>query len=573
MNNPSLPTFINDEHRAALHSSFNALNLLVEFGLTSQNRTQLIHEALLILVRNEKFEYCAFYSEQSAVVRVESQVSVDEEFALSKSENLLPKMIYDDQDVIRTQFKKFRDEPCANNIPVIKLQGKKSTILCASLTSSSGFCGMLVAFHYDAGFFDVWHERTLKVYTKTLYQLLAGQSNRKELEALVNKRTLELKRASEEALRQSQAKSEFLASMSHEIRTPMNSILGFSQLLQADRKNTLSEEHGQYVQYILDSGVHLLDLINDVLDMSKIESGQLELNMQSISLAKFIEDIANMFKLRCTKKGLEWREEYKFNEKQVVTMDGKKVRQVLLNLISNAIKFTQSGFVQLSVLEASPGQFQFEVTDSGMGMTVEEMEEIFEPFVQKEAGQKYGGTGLGLSIAQKHVQLMGGDIEVSAQVDNGACFRFGLNLQEDKDENLLHEKNLGKLVSGQNVVALVVDDEKSNRLILAELLQEAGIEVHEASDGAQAVDCLENHNIDIIFMDNEMPIMTGLEALSLILKMENQPKCIAVSASVLEDDYKRYRDAGFDDVIAKPFQFSTVFECLTAQLGVQFEYQ
>jgi len=549
-----------DELRSALYSSLNALNLLVEFGLTSQNRTQLIHEALLILVRDEKFEYCAFFHEKNQAMKVESQVSVDEEFVVAECDDLLPQLILAEQELLQDQFLTFKRSAKPNGIQIHRLKGHQCHMLCAALAMANGVGGMLVAFHYDESFFDAWHERTLKIYSKTLLQLLTSQTSRVEMERLVSERTMELKVASEVSSRHSQAKSEFLASMSHEIRTPMNSILGFSQLLQADSKHPLSSEQGQYVQFIIDSGAHLLDLINDVLDMSKIESGLLELNMQTISLSKFIDDICNMFKLRCIKKGLQWRLKYDIAEGLYVTMDAKKVRQVLLNLISNAVKFTESGYIQLSVFEAGRNQYQ------------SEMKEIFKPFVQKQAGEKFGGTGLGLSIAQKHVQLMGGEIEVTSQPDQGACFGFKLTLHGENSDSIQHEKFLGKLAEGQHVVALVVDDENSNRLILAELLQEAGIEVHEACDGEKAMACLQDQRVDIIFMDNEMPIMTGLEAMGLILKMSHQPKCIAVSAAVLEEDYKRYREAGFDDVIAKPFEFRTVFDCLSKQLGVTFEY-
>ncbi len=559
-----------DELQSSLYTSLNTLNLLVEVSLAAHNESELIAEALRILVRHEKFEYCALYKEKGRNLVVEAKVSVDSEFSAAGCDDILPSLIQFEQDGLELQFENFK-KSTLGQVQVVNLKGHKCYMLCAYLDGVSGG-GMVVSFHEQAEFFNVWHERTLNIYVKTLMQLLASLSNTVELERVVSERTQELKVASEIASRHSKAKSEFLASMSHEIRTPMNSILGFSQLLQADSKRPLSSEQAQYVQYITDSGVHLLDLINDVLDMSKIESGLLELDIQTVLLSKFIDDICNMFKLRCIKKGLEWQLNYDLVDGLSVLMDAKKVRQVLLNLISNAIKFTSNGFVKLSVFESNPNEYQFEVTDSGMGMSKLEVMDIFKPFVQKEAGVKFGGAGLGLSIAQKHVQLMGGNIQVTSSPNRGACFEFRLKLQGQDSESPCHEKFLGKLAPGQHVVALVVDDESSNRLVLVELLQEAGIEVHEACDGEKAIECLHEHRVDIIFMDNEMPIMTGLEALGHILKMNHQPKCIAVSGAVLEADYNRYQQAGFDDVIAKPFEFRTVYECLNKQLGVVFEF-
>ncbi len=571
MNKPQMNVMMQNELQSSLYASLNALNLLVEAGLSAHDELELISDALRILVRHEKFEYCALYEEKNQKLVVEAQVSVDSEFNAAGCDDLLPSFIQSEQDGLEMQFENFK-KSTSGQIQVVNINGQKCYMLCAYLDGVSGGGSMLVSFHEEADFFNIWHERTLNLFVKTLMQLLASRSNTIELERVVSERTQELKVASEIASRHSQAKSEFLASMSHEIRTPMNSILGFSQLLQADSKRPLSSEQAQYVQYITDSGVHLLDLINDVLDMSKIESGLLELDVQTVLLSKFIDDICNMFKLRCIKKGLEWQLNYDLMDGLSVVMDAKKVRQVLLNLISNAIKFTSKGFVKLSVFESNTNEYQFEVTDSGMGISKLEIKDIFKPFVQKEAGVKFGGTGLGLSIAQKHVQLMGGNILVTSSPNNGACFEFKLKLQGQDSESQCQEKFLGKLAPGQHVVALVVDDESSNRLVLVELLQEAGIEVHEACDGEKAIERLHDHRIDIIFMDNEMPIMTGLEALAHILKMHHQPKCIAVSGAVLEADYNRYQQAGFDDVIAKPFEFRTVYECLNKQLGVVFEF-
>lgn len=562
-----------DDHRAGLHSSLNAINLLVELGVESGSCNELVSKALHILVNDEKFEYLAFYNETDIGFEPMAQVSVDQEFSLNDTEDLLPGLICAEKQVLFDLVRSMRSSKDLVENKVLKIKGQRSFMLCANLLSHGEYSGLLVAFHIEETFFNDWHERTLKTYSKMLQHLLDGQSNRLALEKQVAKRTEELKLASDEAYKHSQAKSEFLASMSHEIRTPMNAILGFSQLLQIDKNEPLTSGQDEYVQHILESGTHLLELIDDVLDMSKIESGLLELNLQPVVLSKVITDIGHMFSLRCSEKGLEWQVEHSVPIDVLVEMDLQRVRQILVNLISNSIKFTEKGFVKLKVYKDDSGAYLFEVSDSGLGMTPQEMEEVFDPFVQKGAGIKHGGTGLGLSISQKHAQLMGAKISVASNIGEGACFSFALPMNHASPSTEPTQKVVSHLTEGQNIRALVVDDEKTSRVLLLGLLEEIGVQVYQACNGVEALKQLKNNSIDIIFLDIQMPIMTGLEALSYITGMEEKPKCIAVSAFIKKKDVARYLDAGFHDVITKPFKFDTIFNCLQKQLAVEFKYR
>ena len=564
---------LDDELRAGLHSSLKAINMLVELGVESNSSAELLNEALHILINNERFEYCAFYGDCDIAFDPIAQASVDQEFAIEGGDDLLPSLISAERDGLFDLVQGIKAKKVLFENQVLKIDGRKSQMICAGLLSNGEYTGLLVAFHPENSFFNSWHERTLKTFSRMLQHLLDGQANRVLLERKVQKRTEELKVASDEAYKHSQAKSEFLASMSHEIRTPMNAILGFSQLLKMDATEPLTSGQDEYVQHILESGTHLLELINDVLDMSKIESGLLELNLQSVSLGKVIQDINQMFSLRCHEKGLLWQVENSISSDVMVEMDVQRVRQILVNLISNSIKFTESGFVKLKVFKESEEQYQFAVSDSGMGMSPQEMAEVFEPFVQKGAGIKHGGTGLGLSISQKHAQLMGSVIKVESELGKGACFSFALPISHISEIIEPNSKVVSHLIEGQNIRALVVDDEKTSRILLLSLLEEIGVQVCEACNGVEALKQLKNNSIDIIFLDIQMPIMTGLEALNYIVGMDVKPKCIAVSAFIKKDDVERYKEAGFHDVITKPFKFDTIFNCLQKQLAVEFKYR
>ena len=373
------------------------------------------------------------------------------------------------------------------------------------------------------------------------------------------------------------AKSEFLANISHEIRTPMNAILGYAQIMQ--RGSDLSPRDRQAVETIQHSGDHLLKLINDVLDLSKIEAGRMELNRADFDLHEVVANLAVMFELRCKEKGLDWQLEGMDGGPVWVHGDESKLRQVLMNLLSNAVKFTDEGRVLLRVARAADGARSFDVVDSGVGISADDQTRLFDPFEQGEAGERFGGTGLGLAIGRRHAELMGGEIIAKSAVGQGSVFTLtvplpaadeGAEEREDRDWS-----SVRRLAPGIAVRALVADDVRENRDVLRRFLEDLGLQVQTAVDGVEAVALQESFRPDIVFMDVRMPKMDGVEALQQIrtrVKAEGgPPKVVAISASVLEHEQRQFLAAGFDGFVAKPFRFESICGCLFAQLGVAFE--
>ena len=372
-----------------------------------------------------------------------------------------------------------------------------------------------------------------------------------------------------------QAKSTFLANMSHEIRTPMNAILGYAQIMAGDPD--LSELHSRAVQTIGTSGQHLLDLINDILDLSKIEAGREELSEDNFELSEFISELSALFELRCSQKGLAWRLDSRIDPTRV-SGDAKKLRQVLINLLGNATKFTEAGEVALVLQADGDDGYRFEVRDTGPGIPVDRQQQIFQPFQQEESGLKFGGTGLGLAISRRHVELMGGTIGVESTEGKGSRFSIALPLPKVEGDAVAPSKperiwtQPCRLAADCSARALVVDDTKTNRDVLDQLLSGLGVAVSVAADGKSALRFAESA-IDIAFIDIRMPGMDGLELLHELRKRagESLPKTVAVSASALEHQKREFLEAGFDAFIGKPFWREEICGCLVELLGVRFE--
>jgi len=394
-------------------------------------------------------------------------------------------------------------------------------------------------------------------------------------------------------------KSDFLANMSHELRTPLNAILGFAQIMERNLKDSSSIESLSIIQR---SGSHLLALINQILDLSKIEAGHITLEKKCFDLFHLLGELKNMLMLKASKKELTLTFDISQEVMRFICTDEIRLRQVLINLISNAIKYTEKGFVILRVSlqdknaldttlqdEDSPSLsfsntdrlLKFEIEDSGVGIDPAEIHHLFEVFGQTSSGRKTGeGTGLGLVISKKFVNLIGGEIYLKSTVGQGSTFSFIIPVQEVSENEIILALPISKVVGlepGQpSYRMLVVDDKWDNRQLLVRLMEPYGFELREAASGQEALEILEIWEPDLIWMDIRMPGMDGLEATKRVRAKASrikQPVIIAVTAGVLQNKFEPLLRGGCDDIVIKPFKESDLFEMLQQHLNVKFVYE
>jgi signal transduction histidine kinase/CheY-like chemotaxis protein len=388
----------------------------------------------------------------------------------------------------------------------------------------------------------------------------------------------------QEAEAANRAKSEFLANMSHELRTPLNAILGFTQIMSRDR--SIHSSQLEHLNIISRSGEHLLTLINDVLSMAKIEAGRTTLNESSFDLYNLLDSLEEMFQLKAESKGLQILFERSPEVPRYAQTDESKLRQILINLLGNAIKFTQKGRVTLRVNmdirdEASSSHYFlfFEVEDTGAGIAPNELERLFQPFVQTETGRKsQQGTGLGLTISQRFVNLMGGDITVKSIVGQGTIFTFNIQLSPGAvfvSTPQSSQRVIGLALNQPKYRILVVEDKWENRLLLVKMLTSLGFEVREAENGQEGVSLWESWEPHLIWMDMRMPIMDGYEATKQIkAHLKGQATTIiALTASAFDEERSIVLSAGCDDFVRKPFQEEVILEKMAQYLGVRYVYE
>ena len=426
-----------------------------------------------------------------------------------------------------------------------------------------------------------------KSLEKTNVDLQSEMKIRKAKESELRRNETLLRQAKAGAETASRSKSIFLANMSHELRTPLNAILGFSQLMQMDPK--MSEESRANLQTINRSGSHLLTLINDVLDMSKIEAGKIDLQNDSFNFDELVHEAIEMMLVRASSKGIELLLDPESTYPKFISGDAAKVRQILINFLSNAVKFTDEGRVIVRITSEAPnakGEFMLTgaVTDSGIGIAAEDISKVFAPFEQvvqkgeEKIDQK--GTGLGLALCKQFVEMMDGYVEVQSEVGVGSTFSFSIKVKEASSSEIAEVAPEAKgiptgLAAGQKPVRiLIAEDDTANAIILESVLRKCGLQTLVVDNGQKAVEQFKAWKPDLICMDRRMPVLDGLKATRYIRQETGggDVKIIAVTAVAFREERQQMLDGGCDDLVKKPYTFEEIFQAIERNLQIEFTY-
>lgn len=419
-------------------------------------------------------------------------------------------------------------------------------------------------------------ERILEELRAEQQKLLSSlQDKYNELEDAVGKRRkveAELEALAHSLLGENEAKSRFLANMSHEIRTPITSIIGYAEAIKdGDLDNT-------GIDTIIRNGKHLQSIINDILDLSKIEARKLDVEVMDIDFFRLLKDVESVVSKTATDKGLEFFFEYQIPLPNRILCDATRLRQILINLCNNAIKFTEKGYIQIWVSnDMALRKLYFSVVDTGIGMTPEQQQNLFEPFSQADTSTSrvYGGTGLGLNISRSLAKLMGGDISFTSEQNIGSCFTLTIEMKLPQDCEFVSQIP-SECISGENEViaspeltgkVLLAEDHDDNRKLIVMMLKKMGLEVVEAFNGEKAVEAAMLNDFDLILLDIQMPVMDGLQAREMMDQIGVSAPIIALTANAMKHEVEHYMEVGFDDYLAKPIKRGQFIKTIAEYLG------
>lgn len=444
----------------------------------------------------------------------------------------------------------------------------------------------------EVAFLCVSNCQTIGRMRQVAYATACVESDREIIECQVRLRTTELcdanRKLSEERDRAETAlrvRTEFLANMSHEIRTPMTAITGFLEILTGEESRDTAT-YADAVRTIRRNSDHLLNLISDILDFSKIESGQLKLESVACSPAALAQEVIDLMRHRAEMRGLMLYLDLDSGCPDWIVSDPTRLRQVLINLVGNAIKFTERGHVRLALLYPQPGQLRFEVSDTGIGISAAQIEHLFQPFTQADSSvtRRFGGTGLGLAICRRLVEGLGGSISIESVLGAGSRFRVELPVQATAQPGLPGAAGTPEVASNSTVAGgkvltgvrvLVADDGADNRKLVSYLLRKSGAEVTLACDGQEALDRIaersEDDRFHVVLMDMQMPLLDGYSATRHLRETGDQTPVIALTANALSEDRQRCLDAGCSDYLTKPIQRAALLDTVAEWSAVSQE--